>query len=371
MQITLLMMLDPPASSTLLLAAGVSVCSTGSSITPVQHSVLCTDLKGRDLTDVKKGVFLPVAREEAYRKYQLTINNPEKLGLDHQTLKTTLGTFQGCIYWCMCDEIGNETGTLHTHLYMAFRNAVMFQTIQQRFYGAHIEIARGSHRENREYLLKDGKWKEDAKHETSVPGTFEESGELPPERNARQKQSEAIFTMIVEGADNAEILREHPSAMNRLNHIEATRQTLLEEQFRKEFRELRVEYIWGETGVGKTRSVMEKYGYENVYRVTNYQHPFDGYRGQDVILFDEFRSSLQIADMLKYLDGYPVMLPCRYADRVACFTKVYLISNVPMEKQYPNIQREEPETWKAFLRRFNSIVEMLPAKPDVPEWAAF
>lgn len=247
----------------------------------------------------------------------------------------------------------------------------MFQTVQQRFHGAHIEIARGSHRENREYLLKGGKWKEDAKHETSVSGTFEESGELPPERNARQKQSEAIFAMIEEGADNAEILREFPSAMNRLNHIETARQTLLEELFRKEFRQLYVEYIWGATGVGKTRSIMEKFGYENVYRVTNYQHPFDGYHGQDVILFDEFRSSLQIADMLKYLDGYPIMLPCRYADKVACFTKVYLVSNIPMEKQYPNIQREEPETWKAFLRRFKSIVEMLPAKPDVPEWAAF
>ena len=280
-----------------------------------------------------------MARDKAYRKYQLTINNPEKLGFNHETIKTTLGTFPGCLYWCLCDEIGNETGTLHTHVYVAFRNAVLFQTMQQRFYGAHIEGANGSHRENRDYLRKEGKWLDDAKHETSVEGTFEESGELPPERDARKKQSEAIFAMIQDGADNAQILREYPSAMNRLTHIDAARQTLLEEQFRKEFRQLYVAYIWGKTGVGKTRGVMEKYGYENVYRVTNYDHPFDGYRGQEVILFDEFRSSLPIADMLKYLDGYPLTLPCRYADKVACFTKVYLVSNIPMDKQYPNIQR--------------------------------
>ena len=313
-----------------------------------------------------------MARDKAYRKYQLTINNPEKLGFNHETIKTTLGSFPGCLYWCLCDEIGNETGTPHTHVYVAFRNAVLFQTMQQRFYGAHIEGANGSHRENRDYLRKEGKWLDDAKHETSVEGTFEESGELPPERDARKKQSEAIFAMIQDGADNAQILREYPSAMNRLTHIDAARQTLLEEQFRKEFRQLYVAYIWGKTGVGKTRGVMEKYGYEYVYRVTNYDHPFDGYRGQDVLLFDEFRSSLPIADMLKYLDGYPLTLPCRYADKVACFTKVYLVSNIPMDKQYPNIQREEPETWAAFLRRFHgNITEQLPTKQDAPDWVPF
>ena len=77
---------------------------------------------------------------------------------------------------------------------------------------------------------------------------------------------------------------------------------------------------------------MDKHGYKNVFRVTNYAHPFDGYRGERVLLFDEFRSSLPLADMLKYLDGYPLMLPCRYADKVACFTEVYIISNIPLEQ---------------------------------------
>lgn len=301
-----------------------------------------------------------MARSLAYRKYQLTINHPEKLGLSHEAIKARIETFTNCIYWCMSDEIGNETGTPHTHLYLAFRNAVEFHIIQQRFYGAHIEAAKGSHRENRDYLRKEGKWLNDVKHETIVPDTFEESGELPPERTQHQKNSEAILSLIQEGARNAEILREYPSAMARLQHIEAARQTLLEERFRREFRKLDVQYIWGKTGVGKTRSIMETYGYENVYRITNYAHPFDSYAGQDVMLFDEFRSSLPIEDMLKYLDGYPLFLPCRYNDKVACYTKIYLASNIPMEKQYPNVQIEEPETWQAFLRRFHGITQKLP-----------
>ena len=129
---------------------------------------------------------------------------------------------------------------------------------------------------------------------------------------------------------------------------------------------LHVEYIWGATGVGKTRSVMDKHSYKNVFRVTNYAHPFDSYKGEPVILFDEFRSSLPLVDMLKYLDGYPLMLPCRYEDKVACFTEVYIISNIPLEQQYPNVQVEEPESYAAFLRRINEKYEMLADDADAP-----
>lgn len=305
-----------------------------------------------------------MARTAAYRKYQLTFNNPQAHGYGHDTLKNILSSFKGIEYWCMCDEIG-EQGTPHTHLYLYSPNAIEFTTMQQRFHGAHIEDAKGSHRENRDYIRKDGKWRDDTKHETNLPDTFEESGELPPERNKREAVSTQVLDMIDAGATNAQIVREFPSMMNRLQHLEATRQTLLEEQYRNEWRKLEVHYIWGKTGTGKTRHVMETYGYTNVFRVTNYAHPFDGYKGQPVLLFDEFRSSLPIANMLTYLEGYPLTLPCRYADRVACFTTVFLISNIPMERQYPNVQMEEPETYAAFLRRFTSIFEFVD-DPDAP-----
>ena len=306
-----------------------------------------------------------MAREAAYRKYQLTINNPLEHGFSHEVIKRILGELKSFIYWCLCDEIG-EQGTPHTHVYVAFKNAVMFSTMQQRFYGAHIEIVKGTHRENRDYVRKEGKWLDSKKAETNLPETFEESGELPEETDRRMKQSEAILAMVEDGASDSEIVRTYPSAMYHLNRIEQTRQTFLGDTYREQWRTLHVEYIWGTTGVGKTRSVMDKHGYKNVFRVTNYAHPFDGYRGERVLLFDEFRSSLPLADMLKYLDGYPLMLPCRYADKVACFTEVYIISNIPLEQQYPNVQVEEPASYAAFLRRINEKYEMLPDDADAP-----
>ena len=309
-----------------------------------------------------KGVFF----QTKSRKYQLTFNNPVAHGFTHEVIKTTLVSFPGMQYWCMCDEIG-EQGTPHTHLYLYSPNAILFSTLQQRFMGAHIEAAKGNHRENRDYIRKEGRWLDDAKHETNLPETFEESGPLPAERDKRESVSSEILELVQSGASNAAILVQHPAAMNHLQHIEAARQTLLEERYCNQWRDLEVTYLWGPTGVGKTRGIMEKYGYSNVYRVTNYDHPFDDYKGQDVILFEEFRSSLPIQDMLKYLDGYPLMLPCRYSNKAACFTKVYLVSNIPLSAQYPNVQVSEPETYRAFCRRINQgDYELLPDTGDEP-----
>ena len=164
--------------------------------------------------------------------------------------------------------------------------------------------------------------------------------------------------MIENGSTDYEILTTYPNALKSIDYIRKTRQIIEEEKIKNTFRKLKVYYYWGKTGTGKTRTVMERHGYQNVYRITDYDHPFDNYNGQKIILFDEFRSNLKISDMLTYLDGYPVTLPCRYSNKVALFDTVYFATNIPIEKQYENIQLYEPETYKAFLRRITEIKEI-------------
>jgi len=305
-----------------------------------------------------------MARKNASRKYQLTINNPKEHGFTHDKIKELLGLFPGIVYWCMCDEIGQE-GTPHTHVYLVSKNAVMFQTIHTRFYGAHIEPALGSNKENREYIRKEGKWADDKKKETNLADTFEESGEMPPERQSAGNVSEEIYSMIKDGASNVEIMEAFPAAMTKLDRIEQARQALKTEQYKNTLRNIEVTYIWGDSGAGKTRSVLDKYGYDKVYRVTNYDHPFDGYKCEDILVFEEFRSSLRIEEMLHYLDRYPFRLPCRYADKEACYTKVYIITNIPLEEQYQSIQQYYPETWTAFLRRIQYKQHMKANNPII------
>lgn len=292
------------------------------------------------------------------RKYQLTINNPDNKGFTHAAIHAAIQSLKSTIYYCMADERGAE-GTLHTHIFIAFAAPVRFSTIKNLFPAAHIEKALGSCEENRNYIMKTGKWVDSAKGETSIPGTFEEYGQLPHDgqRSSGGGIMTTIYAMVKAGASDVDILESYPQAMMYLDRIQRVRQALVAEKYAHEFRQLEVSYVWGPTGTGKTRGVMEKYGYENVSRVTDYSHPFERYRGEDIILFDEYRSQLDIASMLNYLDGYPVQLPCRYANKQACYTKAYIISNIPLSQQYIDVQYNEPETWAAFLRRIHHVVE--------------
>lgn len=298
-----------------------------------------------------------MTKDTQSRKWQITINNPLNKGYTHDKIKEQLALFKSCIYWCMSDEVGKNEQTSHTHVFMACSSAVRFSTLLNRFEECHFEMCRGTSQQNRDYVFKEGKYKGSDKEETRIDGTQEEWGDMPVERQGKRNDLDDLFDMINGGMSDADILRNSPEYMLNLSAIAQTRLVIQQDKFRTTFRDLEVTYIWGKTGTGKTRYVMEKYGYENVYRVTNYKHPFDTYQAEDVILFDEFRSNLPLPDMLKYLDGYPVNLPSRFSDKHACFTKVYLTSNIPLSAQYSNEQMNELESYRAFLRRIHTVIE--------------
>ena len=256
----------------------------------------------------------------------------------------------------MADEVG-ENETPHTHLYMAFGSGVRFSTIKKKFPKTHIEMARGTSQENRDYIFKQGKWEKDKKAEGHREETREECGEMPLERQGARNDISDLYDMIKNGTSTYEIIDESPQYMMRVSQIEKVRQTILEEKYKKEYRQLEVTYVHGVTGAGKTRGILENYGYENVYRITDYEHPFDRYNGQEVLMFDEFRNSLKMQEMLQYLEGYPLALPARYANRQACYTKVYIVSNWTLQKQYQELQKKDGDSWDAFERRIHKIVE--------------
>lgn len=304
------------------------------------------------------------------RKYQLTINNPIDKGFTHYEIKKIFGDYPP-VYYCLCDEIG-ENGTPHTHIYVYYENAVAFQTMKSRFPSAHIEASRGTSQENRDYIRKEGKYLESEKKETNLIETFEEYGDLPLDVKTKNvKVSEEVLEMIENGFDDYDIIKCFPSYGTKVSHLQQMRKLVIEKRNSNEWRKLSVTYIYGDTATGKTRYVMDKYGYSKVCKITNYKNPFDSYQYQDVILFDEFRSSIPITDMLQYLDGYPCQLSARYSDKTATFTKVYIISNVSLEKQYVNLQYDEPKTYNAFIRRINEIIKFTNENGNITQYTEF
>ena len=296
------------------------------------------------------------------RKWSLVINNPLEAGLDHTAISEKLHLFSPD-YYCMADEIAT-TGTYHTHVFFYAPSPSRFSTVKKRFPIAHIEKAYGSVQENRSYLRKDGRWADTDKAETSVPGTFEEWGEAPPERAEKHPEMFRLVQNIRDGMTTTEIIDDNPAMAFRVRDIDLLRQTLTAEKYAVENRPLEVSYLYGASGVGKTRSIYEAHDPRSIYRVTNYRAArgvsFDGYHGQEVLVFEEFSSQIPIEDMLNYLDIYPLALPARYNDKTACYTMVYITSNLPVEKQYRSEQWDRPETWRAFLRRIHTVIEYLP-----------
>lgn len=299
------------------------------------------------------------------RKYQITINNPLEYGYTHSQINECMKEIP-CKYYCMVNEIGAEEKTPHTHLYFVCENAIRFSKVKKLFPTAHIEKALGSSQENRDYIRKEGKYLNSDKKETNLPDTFEEYGEMPLDKSAKNEtMSEQVLEMLEDGNSTIDIIKKFPSYVTRANQLEKTRQMFIEEKH-SEWRDLEVTYISGETATGKTRYVMDTYGYSNVYKITNYKNPFDNYNEQDIILFDEFRSSLPLADMLQYLDGYPCRLPARFTDKFALYTKVFIVSNIDLDKQYPNIQIEDPKSWNAFIRRIDNVKQFVRNNGELP-----
>lgn len=289
--------------------------------------------------------------------YQLTINDPIEKGYTHERIVEIIqNNFKTITYFCMCDEKGS---CYHTHIFIVFTSRVRFSTVKRYFTESHIEKCKGNVSANISYIKKEGeKWAQDtSKQEKKIEGTFEEYGTPPPDSKGKRTDMSELYQMVSEGMSTAEIIAYNQDNLLYLNHIERLRTILLTEKFKDSVRlDLQVIYVCGKTGAGKTREIFESNGYSSVYRVTDYTHPFDGYSCQPVICFDEFRDSLKLKDMLMYCDVYPLELPSRYANKYASYNRVYIVSNWMLEKQYEEAQRNDKESWEAFLRRIHKVI---------------
>ena len=53
-----------------------------------------------------------------------------------------------------------------------------------------------------------------------------------------------------------------------------------------------------------------------------------------MLVYSDFVGQIPVSNFLHYLDGYPLYLPARFHDKIACYTKVFIISELPLEKIY-------------------------------------
>lgn len=295
-------------------------------------------------------------RKPSALKYFLTIQNPEKKGITSESLKLLLLSIATITYFAFGLHTAPTTGTKHFHVFIWFKNSTTFDRVKKLMpEGAHIEACKGNAEQNIDYITNSGPHKD---KDTYVKGSLVTSAPKPPNDAMKRMTSKDIMEAIESGKSPLDILRKNPALLkfNRLGDFQDVEALLLEDQFGTQMRDVEVIYVQGETRTGKTYHITHSYKGEDVYRaIMGKPHPFDGYNGQDVIMFDEFRENIPLAVMLMYLDKYPCTLEARYHDRTAAYTKVFVVSNWPFEKQYKVDKVKNPEDYKAWVARFRYI----------------
>lgn len=243
-----------------------------------------------------------------------------------------------------------EGGYKHYQGYIENETPIRFSTLKKKFPTIHLENRKGTPLQAYEYATKE---------ETRI-GKVLGDMEKPPEEKKRGRGQilESLHERIRNGEKVDDIIQTSPEAIPHIKNLREVEQSLIRTAARKKkFRDVTVNYLYGETGVGKTHYVYERYG-DDLHTITDYTHPFDTYNGEKVLVMDEFNSQIKLELMLKLLDRYPVELPARYHNRWAAYDEVWIISNLQLEEMYPAVQQSSPQQWEAFLRRIHNYYEM-------------
>ena len=75
---------------------------------------------------------------------------------------------------------------------------------------------------------------------------------------------------------------------------------------------------------------------------------WDGYQGQKNVVIDEFRGTIGIHNMLRWLDRYPVIVEIKGSSVVLNAETIWITSNLHPSSWYPEL---DLETQAALLRR--------------------
>lgn len=117
----------------------------------------------------------------------------------------------------------------------------------------------------------------------------------------------------------------------------------------EKWRPVKVTWIWGKPGTGKTRMVMEK---DSVYKWDSPYSWFDGYGGERILLIDDYETGEIPARVLKnLLDGYQYKLNIKGGHTYAKWNEVYITSNY-------NIKDMPEWSIKGIERRIHEVVTM-------------
>ncbi len=276
-----------------------------------------------------------------FRNVCFTLNNP---GLD--PIPFDVEKMDYLVY----QREKGENGTEHYQGYCEFKK-------QQRLNGAkallggdtvHIERRMGTALQAIAYCKKD-----DSRMEGEA---FHEFGE--PKSPGKRNDLNAFVEDVRSGTKRKrDLVEEHAGTLARYPKFYETI-TLMTRPTRTV--ELEVILHIGETGLGKTRRVMDEFEGSDELYVTPLSSGtpwFDHYDGHKCALLDDFGGSsshMSLVTLLRLLDRYAVMVPTKGSHTWWLPEKIFVTTNILPKDWYKWEKRGEQ--YKALARRFTKVV---------------
>lgn len=109
--------------------------------------------------------------------------------------------------------------------------------------------------------------------------------------------------------------------------------------------------FYGPTGTGKSRRSWNEAGWDAYPKDPNTKF-WDGYRGEEHVVIDEFRGRIDISHLLRWLDRYPVNVEIKGSVVPLRAKRLWITSNIPPSLWYPGT---DSATVDALLRRLECV----------------
>lgn len=231
-------------------------------------------------------------------------------------------------------ETAPSTGQKHLQGFLILKTKKRLTALKKidPLKGAHWEVARGSPSENKTYCSKEGR--------------FHEEGEMPETAERGRADIKEIRKMVNEGKNMAEILQVATSYQS------AKMAQLMIEHRAPPKRANAPTVVWchGETGSGKSRWAHSLHPDAYLAPGTKW---FQGYVGQKVAIFDDFRASdMPFNMLLKVLDRYPLQLETKGGFTHWYPEKIIITTPLSPEYTYGAIPQED---MRQLLRRITEV----------------
>lgn len=202
---------------------------------------------------------------------------------------------------------------------------------------AHVENCKGTLEENIKYCQKEGQ--------------YEEYGERPSQ--GARTDLIALYKEIQNGKTVEEIRSEQPDTYHQYGR---TLEKLEDDVLRKKWRTWMTKGIWyhGKTGTGKSHKAFKDYHPDTHYLYRHDNGWWEGYKGQEVVIINDFRGEIKYNELLQIIDKWPYFVKRRCREPVPFLSKLVIItSSKRPEEVYYNLSQND--SIEQLMRRIDVI----------------